>query len=43
LPEQIAALIEQRHLVEDMHHCPHGQPTALLFSKHDLDRQFRRV
>ncbi len=42
-PEQIAALIEQRHLVDDTHHCPHGRPTALLFSKHDLDRQFRRV
>jgi DNA mismatch repair protein MutL len=41
--EQIAALIEQRHLVDDTHHCPHGRPTALLFSKHDLDRQFRRV
>jgi DNA mismatch repair protein MutL len=42
-PEQIAALIEQRHLVDDTHHCPHGRPTALLFSKHDLDRQFRRI
>jgi DNA mismatch repair protein MutL len=27
----------------DAHHCPHGRPTALLFSRHDLDRQFRRV
>jgi DNA mismatch repair protein MutL len=42
-PDEIAALIEQRDLADDSHHCPHGRPTALLFSKHDLDRQFRRV
>jgi DNA mismatch repair protein MutL len=41
--EQIEALLEQRQLADDTHHCPHGRPTALLFSKHDLDRQFRRV
>jgi DNA mismatch repair protein MutL len=41
--EEIAALVEQRSLADDAHHCPHGRPTALLFSKHDLDRQFRRV
>jgi len=42
-PEQIAALVEQRALADDPHHCPHGRPTALLFSRHDLDRQFRRI
>src|SRR5262249_6719806 len=42
-PEEIAALVAQRHLAADAHHCPHGRPTALLFTKHDLDRQFRRV
>ena len=42
-PDEIAALIAQRHLVQDVHHCPHGRPTALLFTRHDLDRQFRRV
>jgi DNA mismatch repair protein MutL len=42
-PDEISALIEQRELADDSHHCPHGRPTALLFSKHDLDRQFRRV
>jgi DNA mismatch repair protein MutL len=42
-PEQIAALIAQRDLADDAHHCPHGRPTALLFSRHDLDRQFGRV
>jgi DNA mismatch repair protein MutL len=41
--EEIAALLSQRELADDTHHCPHGRPTALLFSRHDLDRQFRRV
>jgi DNA mismatch repair protein MutL len=42
-PEEIAALVEMRHLANDAHHCPHGRPTALLFTRHELDRQFRRV
>ena len=42
-PEEIAALIAQRDLADDTHHCPHGRPTALLFSRNDLDRQFRRI
>jgi DNA mismatch repair protein MutL len=42
-PEEIAALVAQRELANDTHHCPHGRPTSLLFSKQELDRQFRRV
>ncbi len=42
-PEEMDALVAQRSLADDTHHCPHGRPTALLFSKHDLERQFRRV
>jgi DNA mismatch repair protein MutL len=42
-PEEINALVALRGLANDTHHCPHGRPTSLLFSKHDLDRQFRRV
>ena len=30
-------------LAEDSHHCPHGRPTSLLFSRHELDKQFKRV
>jgi DNA mismatch repair protein MutL len=41
--EEIAALVAQRELAQDTHHCPHGRPTALLFSRADLDRQFRRT
>jgi DNA mismatch repair protein MutL len=40
--EEVAAQLEQRHLAQDAHHCPHGRPTSLLFTRHELDRQFRR-
>jgi DNA mismatch repair protein MutL len=42
-PDQMMALVEQRHLADDTHHCPHGRPTALLFSRQDLERQFGRI
>lgn len=40
---EIAALLERRHLVADSHHCPHGRPTALVFTKADLEKQFGRI
>ncbi len=42
-PEEIVALLERRHLVTDAHHCPHGRPTALVFTKSELERQFGRI
>lgn len=42
-PEEIDALLEQRHLVQDSHHCPHGRPTSLVFTREELDRQFKRT
>jgi DNA mismatch repair protein MutL len=41
--EEINALVRQRTLADNSHHCPHGRPTSLLFTLHDLERQFRRV
>ncbi|HUT13724.1 MAG TPA: DNA mismatch repair endonuclease MutL [Thermoguttaceae bacterium] len=41
-PEEITSLLGQRHLVADPHHCPHGRPTELVFTREDLDRQFKR-
>jgi DNA mismatch repair protein MutL len=40
---EIAALLDQRHSVEDSHHCPHGRPTELVFTREELDKQFKRV
>jgi DNA mismatch repair protein MutL len=42
-PEEIAYLLRLRELAEDSHHCPHGRPTSLLFSRSELDKQFRRT
>ena len=42
-PEEIDALLAQRHLIQDAHHCPHGRPTALVLSRSELDRQFGRL
>jgi DNA mismatch repair protein MutL len=42
-PEEVAALLEQRHDFRDAHHCPHGRPTALVFTREELDRRFKRT
>lgn len=42
-PEEMDALLAQRTLVEDSHHCPHGRPTSLDLSREELDRQFGRL
>jgi DNA mismatch repair protein MutL len=41
--EEIAYLLQLRAMAEDSHHCPHGRPTSLLFSRQELDKQFRRT
>jgi DNA mismatch repair protein MutL len=41
--EEVDALLDRRHLVADSHHCPHGRPTALVFTKAELEKQFGRV
>jgi DNA mismatch repair protein MutL len=41
--EEIDYLMRLRPTAEDSHHCPHGRPTSLVFSRHELDKQFRRV
>ena len=41
--EEILSLLEQRHLIDDAHHCPHGRPSALVLSHDELDRQFGRM
>ena len=42
-PDEIEALLQQRHLAQDTHHCPHGRPTALVLTREELDRQFLRT
>lgn len=42
-PEEIDALIQHRDHCLDSHHCPHGRPTSLVFSRAELDRRFKRT
>jgi DNA mismatch repair protein MutL len=42
-PEEIEALMRQRHLIEKSSSCPHGRPTMLRLTKEDLNRQFKRT
>ncbi len=41
--EEVAVLLEQRHVIDDAHHCPHGRPAALIFTREELDRRFKRT
>jgi DNA mismatch repair protein MutL len=41
--EEIQDLIAFRDLCRDAHHCPHGRPTALVFSREELDKRFKRI
>jgi DNA mismatch repair protein MutL len=40
---EISALLEHRQWCQDAHHCPHGRPTALVFSREELDKRFKRI
>ncbi|NLF68345.1 MAG: DNA mismatch repair endonuclease MutL [Candidatus Anammoximicrobium sp.] len=42
-PDEIASLLQQRHHYRDTHHCPHGRPTALVFTREELDKRFKRT
>jgi DNA mismatch repair protein MutL len=42
-PEEISYLLHLREMAEDSHHCPHGRPTSLRFTRHELDKQFGRL
>jgi DNA mismatch repair protein MutL len=42
-PAEVEALVRDRRSVRESHHCPHGRPTSLVFSRAELDRQFRRT
>jgi DNA mismatch repair protein MutL len=42
-PEEVHAFLEMRGQLPDTHHCPHGRPTELVFTREELDRQFKRT
>lgn len=42
-PEEITALLEQSRQLAHAHHCPHGRPAMLVFTREELDRYFHRT
>jgi len=41
--EEIDTLLSQRRHINDPHHCPHGRPTEVIFTREELDKQFKRT
>jgi DNA mismatch repair protein MutL len=41
--EEVLSLLEEAEGVSDIHHCPHGRPSMLVFSCRELDRRFHRT
>ena len=42
-PEEIEALLAKGTEFAHSHHCPHGRPSSLNFSKTELEKQFGRI
>ncbi len=41
--EELAALLAMRETIERSSNCPHGRPTTIRLTLHDLEKQFGRV
>lgn len=41
--EEIESLIGELLTLENPYHCPHGRPTIISMSKHELEKKFKRV
>jgi DNA mismatch repair protein MutL len=41
-PEALATLLAERGHVDHEYRCPHGRPTALVFTLEELERRFGR-
>ncbi len=42
-PAEIEALLARGREFSESHHCPHGRPSALVFTKTELEKQFGRI
>lgn len=42
-PDEIEALLAKGAEFSHSHHCPHGRPSALVFTKNELEKQFGRI
>lgn len=42
-PEELEALVRNVLLLPDVRYCPHGRPVALVTSRREFEKGFRRV
>ncbi len=42
-PDEIAKLLKDKGVVQRTSRCPHGRPTTIAFSIHELEKQFKRT
>lgn len=42
-PDEISALLAKGEEFSESHHCPHGRPSALVFTRNELEKQFGRI
>ena len=40
---EVQTLIEELLKLENPYHCPHGRPTIIAMSKHELEKKFKRI
>ena len=41
--DEIASLLKDKEIVQRTSRCPHGRPTTIAFSIHELEKQFKRT
>ena len=41
--KEARALIEELLSLENPYHCPHGRPTMIVMTQHEVDRKFKRI
>ena len=41
--EEINELLTEMNQCDNVHHCPHGRPSILVYTQEELDKQFKRT
>ena len=41
--KEVDALIGELLTLDNPYHCPHGRPTIIAMTKHDLEKKFKRI
>ena len=41
--QEVDELIAELLTLDNPYHCPHGRPTIIAMTKHDLEKKFKRI